>query len=416
MKARRRQLAVALGLTIAVLAGSTPARAATADDKRAEAKRIAAERERLITEAERLNERSLAAQAELDVLARTLSTTNAHLAVQTTALADLSAKVEAFAVKTYVFGTSSADVSALVDPNAAQDVVLRRGYAPAVLGTSSDITDQYRAAQADIVASQQTVVRQTEQQRRLGDEIAGQRRAIADRQQQLTALASSVDGELATLVADEQARQAAAADAAAADKQRAAAVRETARLAAQTARAVVSTPANRAPATTTGPQPTAAPRPSGTTKGTTKGSGTPSAPTSSAPTSRPLPPVPPPPAYPAPSPAAAIAVAEAMRQLGKPYVFATNGPNTFDCSGLTQWAWAKAGVAMEHYTVSQYNAFPRVPLDALQPGDLVFFNVDLGHMGMYIGGGQIIQSPRTGDVVKISPLNGRNLVGAVRPG
>ena len=71
MRARRRQLAVALTLTIAVLAGSTPARAATADDKRAEAKRIAAERERLITEAERLNEQSLAAQATWRTLGAT---------------------------------------------------------------------------------------------------------------------------------------------------------------------------------------------------------------------------------------------------------------------------------------------------------------------------------------------------------
>ena len=107
---------------------------------------------------------------------------------------------------------------------------------------------------------------------------------------------------------------------------------------------------------------------------------------------------------------------EALRQVGKPYVFATNGPDTFDCSGLTQWAWAKAGVGMEHYTVSQFNAFPRVAVDQLQPGDLVFFNIDLGHMGMYIGRGRFVHAPRTGDVVKISTLSGRGVVGAVRPG
>jgi peptidoglycan DL-endopeptidase CwlO len=97
-------------------------------------------------------------------------------------------------------------------------------------------------------------------------------------------------------------------------------------------------------------------------------------------------------------------------------VFNTAGPDTFDCSGLTMWAWAKAGVSMPHYTVSQFRAFPQVPLDALQPGDLVFFNVNLGHMGMYIGNGQFVHAPRTGDVVKISSLAGRSPVGAVRPG
>jgi peptidoglycan DL-endopeptidase CwlO len=111
-----------------------------------------------------------------------------------------------------------------------------------------------------------------------------------------------------------------------------------------------------------------------------------------------------------------VAVAEAKRQLNKPYKFGAAGPDSFDCSGLTQWAWAKAGVYMDHFTGSQYRAFPRVSIDQLQPGDLVFFNADLGHMGMYIGGGQIIHAPRTGDVVRIASLSGRNVVGAVRPG
>ena len=84
--------------------------------------------------------------------------------------------------------------------------------------------------------------------------------------------------------------------------------------------------------------------------------------------------------------------------------------------GLTQWAWAKAGVSMPHYTVSQFQGFPRVPLDQLQPGDLVFFNVSLGHVGMYIGNGSYVQAPHTGDVVKISSLAGRTVVGVVRPG
>jgi cell wall-associated NlpC family hydrolase len=71
---------------------------------------------------------------------------------------------------------------------------------------------------------------------------------------------------------------------------------------------------------------------------------------------------------------------------------------------------------MAHYTVSQFDGFPHVPLDQLQPGDLVFFNVDLGHMGMYIGNGNIVQAPRTGDIVKVTSLNGRTVVGVARPG
>jgi peptidoglycan DL-endopeptidase CwlO len=109
-------------------------------------------------------------------------------------------------------------------------------------------------------------------------------------------------------------------------------------------------------------------------------------------------------------------VAEALRQLGKPYVFGAAGPNSFDCSGLTQWAWNKAGVSMDHYTGAQWNAFPHVPLDQIQPGDLVFLRVDLGHMGMYIGGGEFIHAPHTGDVVRIAKISSARIAGVVRPG
>jgi cell wall-associated NlpC family hydrolase len=79
------------------------------------------------------------------------------------------------------------------------------------------------------------------------------------------------------------------------------------------------------------------------------------------------------------------------------------------------WAWAQAGVSMAHFAATQYASFPKVPRDQLQPGDLVFFYSDIHHVGMYIGNGMFVQAPRTGDVVKISPLAGRNYIGAVRP-
>ncbi len=114
---------------------------------------------------------------------------------------------------------------------------------------------------------------------------------------------------------------------------------------------------------------------------------------------------------PAPSPKAAIAIEFARQQLGKPYKYATSGPNTYDCSGLTKSAWGAAGVSMPHFSGAQYAMFPKVPLNALQPGDLVYRP---GHIGLYIGGGLMIHAPQTGDVVKIS-ATGR-LTGASRPG
>lgn len=117
------------------------------------------------------------------------------------------------------------------------------------------------------------------------------------------------------------------------------------------------------------------------------------------------------------SPGAATAVRVAEAQIGKPYVWGAAGPDSFDCSGLTMYAWAAAGVRMDHYTGSQYAAFPRVPLDQLAPGDLVFFGSDLHHEGMYEGNGIMIHAPHTGDYVKRSSIweMGSPPVGAVRP-
>ena len=99
------------------------------------------------------------------------------------------------------------------------------------------------------------------------------------------------------------------------------------------------------------------------------------------------------------------AVQVAMQYLGVPYVWGGASPSGFDCSGLTMYVYAQLGVSLPHYTGDQWNAGPHVSRDQLQPGDLVFFTPDLGHMGMYVGGGSFIHAPHTGDVVKISSLS-----------
>lgn len=98
------------------------------------------------------------------------------------------------------------------------------------------------------------------------------------------------------------------------------------------------------------------------------------------------------------------AVAFAYAQLGKPYVWGATGPGSYDCSGLMQAAWASAGVAIPRDTYSQVAGLPSVPLSSLRPGDLVFFDGD-GHVAMYVGGGMIIDAPRTGLTVEKVPLN-----------
>ena len=104
------------------------------------------------------------------------------------------------------------------------------------------------------------------------------------------------------------------------------------------------------------------------------------------------------------SEAAQIAVDTAMAQRGKPYVWAAGGPGSFDCSGLTSFAYRAAGVSLPHSSRMQSQMGQAVPRDQLQPGDLVFFYSPVSHVGIYIGNGQMVHAPTSGDVVKVAPL------------
>ncbi|MEY9845637.1 NlpC/P60 family protein [Streptacidiphilus sp. MAP5-3] len=112
---------------------------------------------------------------------------------------------------------------------------------------------------------------------------------------------------------------------------------------------------------------------------------------------------------------AAAAVAFARAQLGKPYVWGATGPNSYDCSGLVQAAWAAAGVALPRTTYEQIDTGTRIPVSDLQPGDLVFYYSGVSHVGMYVGGGEIIHAPHPGAAVEYAPVDEMPIVGAVRP-
>ena len=123
----------------------------------------------------------------------------------------------------------------------------------------------------------------------------------------------------------------------------------------------------------------------------------------------------PPPVYSGPaSGRASIAVAEAYRQLGKPYQWGAEGPDRFDCSGLTMWVWAKAGVSLPHSSRMQFHEGRHVSQPELRPGDLVFYGSPIHHVGIYVGDGKYIAAPQTGDVVKISNVFRDDWAGAVR--
>lgn len=95
----------------------------------------------------------------------------------------------------------------------------------------------------------------------------------------------------------------------------------------------------------------------------------------------------------------------ARAQLGKPYAWGGNGPDAFDCSGLTVWAFKQVGVTLPRMAADQANLGQPVTFNDLQVGDLVFYYAPIGHVGIYAGDGNMLDAPQTGDVVKIQPVS-----------
>ena len=108
------------------------------------------------------------------------------------------------------------------------------------------------------------------------------------------------------------------------------------------------------------------------------------------------------------------ALREAMTKIGDAYVWGAAGPSTFDCSGLVVWAYAQLGIGLPHYTGDLWNSGVHVPRSQLEPGDLVFFFPDIGHVGIYVGNGFMLDAPTYGIPVGIHPVFWGSYDGAVR--
>lgn len=113
--------------------------------------------------------------------------------------------------------------------------------------------------------------------------------------------------------------------------------------------------------------------------------------------------------------AASRAVAYALAQVGKPYVYGGTGPYSYDCSGLTQSAWRAAGVSIPRTSQSQWNALTRVSVSEALPGDIVVYYGGASHVALYIGGGKIVEAPRPGRSVRTAALDSQPVLGVVRP-
>lgn len=297
------------------------------------------------------------------------------------------AKLRNLAVRSYVDGGMHA--SGRSHAGSPSSDVLKASYIQVLAGRSTDALDGARAARLDL-AHQRT---QLDSAKKAADaavsDIASTKQDVATTEAKLQDTLGQVKGHLADLVTAEQSAMEAKA---ATDAQARIAVAQRTAAAAPPA-APLGARAQLGPVAASVGLPPAKAAPAG-----------PAAPGRPAPTARPVAPGPltrPPPVASASGAQAALAYARA--QLGKPYVYGAAGPNSFDCSGLTMRAWAAGGVSLPHNAAAQYGTVRHIPFGSLQPGDLVFES-GLGHVGIYIGGGQMIAAPHSGDVVKISAM------------
>jgi cell wall-associated NlpC family hydrolase len=349
-------------VSIATLATTTAlvtASPASADIKQ----RIAAAHQQLNAlnaKAEAASERYNAARIKVASDQKAATETQAHLAEAQQTLTKLQGSVQAFAIAAYQ-GQALDSTTMGISANSPQEFLDKLTTLQAVANSQNQALARLAGAQQQEDAAQAAA----------SAALKAQQQSTAQMQADRDAVVAAAHQEQ-HILADLQQRQRQIIAAARARAARLAAEREAVQLAAQRAAAAAAVSALYT-------QPTASP--------VVTGSG-----------------------------GASVAVQWAYRELGKPYQWGAAGPETFDCSGLTQYVWGKAGVYLDHYTGSQWNEGQHVSQADLQPGDLVFFGSDLHHVGLYIGNGNMIEAPYTGAYVRISPYLRSDYAGAVRPG
>jgi cell wall-associated NlpC family hydrolase len=362
MRPRRSSAAIAAALlSAATLSQALPVSGAPIDDARAEAARIAArlaEQGRLVSE---LDERYNQARLAADEAAAQLIAAEDALRDSEDRLNRARARLAREATHAYIHGGSSPMLDEMIRSR-REDFGVRWRYIETALTESDRAVDAVRDAQRVMTRRREDLARARDLKRDAADRLADDREAALEAMAAQEATLALAHGEVARLVAEDEARIAAEARARAA----------AAAAAAEAARRSGATPRSRVlpPPPVIGPQPAAE--------------------------------------------GADIAVAEAVAQLGKPYEWAGAGPDTFDCSGLTQWAWRAAGVRLTHSAEYQFRETRRVDLADLQPGDLLFFGDPIHHVGMYVGNDTMIEAPYTGALVRYRTIWRSDLVGAGR--
>ena len=364
-RTRPIHLALAITLTAAALAPvlASPASAPPLDDQRAAARRIEASSEANGARSSILTENYDEARLKIEEAAAGIVDAEARLHAAEAQSRRLRSLLQGRAAELYKRAGSSAPLPEL-DARSVSEAGTRAKYSTAAANRDESVIDDLAIARELLDGRKADLEKRKSEAEAEKERLRQSRDAVEAAQAEQERLLSQVQGEIAQLVHQEEIRRQQEAE------RRARAELERRRAAEAAARG-------------------------------SGGGGDPGTP---------------PPNVPAPNARAQVAVDTAKAQLGKRYSYGSAGPNTFDCSGLTMYAWAAAGVGLPHSSRAQYAALPHVPMDALAPGDLVFYGSPIHHVGIYAGGGQYIHAPQTGDVVKVSSIYRSDYAGAGRPG
>ncbi|HWC10295.1 MAG TPA: NlpC/P60 family protein [Acidimicrobiales bacterium] len=364
---RRLGVTVGLALLLPGLVGP-PAAADELGEKRAEAARLERQLEEDARRVSQAAERYNRAQLELHAVRSSLEKAKGDLARADERMRAVRGLLAQAAIQAYVSGGSGTFFSRLARSD-NDNLVLRQQYLRFTAADQRSALGELKLAREDFTAVQARLAGEEEEAAAAASSANDARRAALDAERDQRNSLGRVKGEIGQLVAAETAR------------------READEAARAPVRASPAAPA--APVAQKG-GPKAAPAPE-------KAAG-------------PAPPV---------ASGAAAAVAEAKRQIGKPYKWGGEGPDSFDCSGLTMWAWRAGGVRLSHSALAQYRETTRVPLSAIQPGDLLFFGPSVSgihHNAIYVGDNQMVEASQTGTPVRYRAMGRSDLVGVGRPG
>jgi cell wall-associated NlpC family hydrolase len=401
MKQLFRVLPIAVAAALLVPAFTpTVSYASPVDAQRGRVEDIVDELERLEEDARQIGEEFVLAVDAKTALDKEIVESEARVAAKEDEIGELRGDLGEMAIRSFV-GAGSTPLGPLFQNTSDLNAIMQRDeLARVALSAGTVTTDELNAIVAELEEERTDLGRKRTQAEQLTEDLADAQVRTDELTAEYTQARADAEAKLGQVIQEEEARRASEA---------AARVRAEyeAQVAAANAAAAAANNSNSGGSSTpasSGGNSTPAPASGGNDN---SGSG-------STPAVTPAPTVPAPPAV---SSRAGAAVNAALGQQGVPYRYATSNPGvSFDCSGLTKYAWAQAGVYLPHQSRAQYASIPHVSKGAAQPGDLIFFYSPISHVSVYLGNGQQVHAPNTGTVVNIATVNWSKVVGVGRPG